>query len=112
VQLQNRLEALLEEAHIKVSSVVSDLLGVSARRMLQALADGEADPTTLANLRLIARTAAGTAQAIAPHSEGRRQGSRTLRSLLTPVQVLDESALLLSVKPKTGEKPVRIDSSC
>ena len=39
VQLHNRLEALLEEAHIKVSSVVSDLLGISARRMLQALAD-------------------------------------------------------------------------
>src|SRR5688572_31369845 len=50
VQLQNRLEALLEEAHIKVSSVVSDLLGISARRMLQALADGETDPTTLATL--------------------------------------------------------------
>ena len=33
VQLQNRLEALLEEAHIKVSSLVSDLLGISARRM-------------------------------------------------------------------------------
>src|SRR5262249_9620182 len=30
VQLQNRLEALLEEAHIKLSSLVSDLLGVSA----------------------------------------------------------------------------------
>src|SRR5436190_5900938 len=42
VQLQNRLEALLEEeAHIKLSSLVSDLLGVSARRMLYALADGE-----------------------------------------------------------------------
>lgn len=50
VQLQNRLEALLEEAHIKVSSVVSDVLGVSARRMLQALADGETDPTALATL--------------------------------------------------------------
>jgi hypothetical protein len=37
VQLHNRLEALLEEAHIKVSSVVSDLLGTSARRMLQAI---------------------------------------------------------------------------
>ena len=37
VQLHNRLESLLEEAHIKVSSVVSDLLGTSARRMLQAL---------------------------------------------------------------------------
>ena len=44
VQLHNRLESLLEEAHIKVSSVVSDLLGTSARRMLQALADGERDP--------------------------------------------------------------------
>jgi transposase len=50
VQLQNRLEALLEEAHIKVSSVVSDLLGISARRMLQALADGETDPAALAAL--------------------------------------------------------------
>src|SRR5712691_5002560 len=50
VQLQNRLEALLEEAHIKVSSLVSDLLGISARRMLQALADGETDPAALATL--------------------------------------------------------------
>jgi transposase len=50
VQLQNRLECLLEEAHIKLSSLVSDLLGVSARRMLQALADGETSPTTLAAL--------------------------------------------------------------
>ena len=50
VQLHNRLEALLEEAHIKVSSIVSDLLGVSARRMLQALAEGETDPAALAAL--------------------------------------------------------------
>ena len=48
VQLQNRLEALLEEAHIKLSSLVSDLLGVSARRMLKALGDGETDPSVLA----------------------------------------------------------------
>jgi transposase len=50
VQLQNRLEALLEEAHLKLSSLVSDLLGVSARRMLTALADGETDPAALAAL--------------------------------------------------------------
>src|SRR5262252_7136336 len=41
VRLQNQLEALLEEAHIKLSSLVSDLLGASARRMLKALAEGE-----------------------------------------------------------------------
>ena len=50
VQLQNRLESLLEETHIKLSSLVSDLLGASARRMLQALADGETNPTSLAAL--------------------------------------------------------------
>ena len=33
VRIHNQLEALLEEAHIKLSSLVSDLLGVSARRM-------------------------------------------------------------------------------
>jgi len=50
VQLQNRLECLLEEAHIKLSSLVTDLLGLSARRMLQALADGETNPDTLVRL--------------------------------------------------------------
>ena len=50
VQFQNRLEALLEEADIKLSSLVSDLLGLSARRILQALAEGETDAATLATL--------------------------------------------------------------
>jgi transposase len=48
VQMQNQLEALLEEAHIKLSSFVSDLLGVSARRMMHAIAKGETDPAVLA----------------------------------------------------------------
>ena len=43
-----QLEALLEEARIKLSSLVSDLLGASARRMLQVLAEGETDPAALA----------------------------------------------------------------
>lgn len=50
VQLHNRLESLLEEAHIKLSSLLSNLLGLSGRRMLQALADGESDPEALASL--------------------------------------------------------------
>src|SRR5712672_381167 len=50
IRLQNQLESLLEEAHIKLSSFVSDLLGLSSRRMLQALAEGENDPTALAAL--------------------------------------------------------------
>jgi hypothetical protein len=50
VRLQNQLESLLEEAHIKLSSLVSDLLGVSAQRMLKALSEGETNPAALAAL--------------------------------------------------------------
>ena len=74
VQVHNRLEALLEEAHLKLSSLVSDLLGASARRMLQALADRDTDPAALAALadqRLRAtpeqlRDALGAATALNP----------------------------------------------
>jgi transposase len=48
IGFKNQLESLLEQAHIKLSSLVSDLLGVSARRMLKALAEGERDPSVLA----------------------------------------------------------------
>jgi transposase len=48
IGFKNQLEGLLEQAHIKLSSLVSDLLGVSARRMLKALAEGERDPGVLA----------------------------------------------------------------
>jgi transposase len=48
VGLKNQLESLLEQGHIKLSSLVSDLLGVSARRMLKAMAEGETDPGVLA----------------------------------------------------------------
>jgi len=50
VRLQNQLESLLEEAQVKLSSLVSDLFGLSARRMLRALADGETDPAAVAAL--------------------------------------------------------------
>ena len=50
VRLQSQLEALLEEARIKLSSVVSDLLGSSGRRILKALSQGETDLEKLAEL--------------------------------------------------------------
>lgn len=47
-QSRVQIVSLLEEAHIKAFSIVPDLLGISARRMLQALAGGETDPAVLA----------------------------------------------------------------
>jgi transposase len=49
-RIVSQLEAVLEDAHLKLSSFVSDLLGVSARRMLKALGEGETDPAKLAAL--------------------------------------------------------------
>jgi len=48
--LQNQLEGLLEEGRIKLSSVVTDLLGLSGLRILRALAAGEDDAEKLASL--------------------------------------------------------------
>ncbi len=49
-RLHSQLECLLEEMGIKLSSVISDLLGVSGYRILRALADGQTDPAKLAAL--------------------------------------------------------------
>ena len=46
----NRLQKTLEDAGIKLSSVASDVLGVSGRLMLDALVSGTRDPEVLAEL--------------------------------------------------------------
>src|SRR5919197_2094764 len=46
----NRWQTVLEDANIKLSSVVTDIRGVSARAMLEALIAGERDGATLAEL--------------------------------------------------------------
>src|SRR5260370_30453711 len=50
IGFKNQLESLLEQGHIKLSSLVSDILGVSARRMLKVLAGGESDPAVRAGM--------------------------------------------------------------
>ena len=46
----NRLQAVLEDANLKLASVVTDIYGVSARAMLAAILSGERDVETLADL--------------------------------------------------------------
>lgn len=46
----NRLQKTLEGANIKLASVVSDVMGVSARAMLAELVAGQEDAATLADL--------------------------------------------------------------
>lgn len=45
-----RIQKTLEDANIKLDSVISDVLGLSGRRMIEALIAGETDPAALAAL--------------------------------------------------------------
>jgi len=49
---KQRLEKLLEDSMIKLSSVAADIFGKSGRAMLEALIAGERDPEVLADLAL------------------------------------------------------------
>jgi transposase len=45
-----RIQKTLEEANIKLDSVISDIMGVSGRRMIEAMIDGARSPRRLASL--------------------------------------------------------------
>lgn len=92
VQLHNRLESLLEEAHIKLSSLVSDLLGLSARRMLNALAEGETNPLALAALadRRLRATEAQLWDALGACTELNDVYRRLLKMALEELQLIEQ----------------------
>jgi transposase len=46
---KNRIEQLCQTGHIKVSSVATDLFGVSGRRMLKAIVEAKGDPGWMAD---------------------------------------------------------------
>ena len=92
VRLQNQLEALLEEAHIKLSSLVSDLLGLSARRMLHALAEGETDPAAVAALahQRLRATPAELRDALGACTELNPVHRRLVRLALDDLQLIEQ----------------------
>jgi len=92
VRLNNQLESLLEETHIKLSSLVSDLLGVSARRMLNALADGETNPAALAVLahQRLRATPEQLCDALGACTELKPVYRRLLKMTLEHLQILEQ----------------------
>jgi len=49
-QHSSRIQKLLEDANLKLGSVLSNVLGKSGRAILEALIDGQSDPEKLADL--------------------------------------------------------------
>jgi transposase len=82
----------LEEAHLKLSSLVSDLLGTSARRMLKALAEGETNPAKLAALadRRLHATQQQLCDALEASKELNKVYRRLLKMALEELQLMEE----------------------
>ena len=92
----NRVQKVLEDANIKLAAVATDTLGVSGRRMLEALIAEESDPQVLAELARgrLRRKQAALVEAL----EGRvRPHHRLLlRELLDQIDYLDGAIERLS----------------
>ena len=86
-----RLELMLEDASIKLSSVVSSLKTVSARAMLTAMIDGEADPLRLADMAKgkLRRKIPDLAQALTGHFDANH--ARLARSMLRRLDLVEQA---------------------
>jgi transposase len=92
-RLVNRVHKVLEEAGIKLSTVLSDVMGVSGRAILEALCEGESDPVRLAKL-MRPGVQATEEQVVAALTGDMREHHRfLLRELLSLIR-----ALTLSIK--------------
>ena len=91
-----RLDKILQDAGIKLSSVASDVLGVSGRAMLRALVAGSRDPDALAEL------ARGTLRKKLPALREALRGrfgphhALLVGTILTKLDFLDEALAQLS----------------
>jgi transposase len=100
-----RLEKVLQDAGIKLSSVASEVLSKSGRRMLEALIAGQRDPAVLAEMALgkmrIKRAALGEALAghFGPHH------AVAVHQILDHVDFLDTSIAVLSEQIATRIAP-------
>ncbi len=90
-RLVNRVQKVLEEAGIKLSSVLSDVMGLSGRAILDALCAGESDPVRLA--KLVHKSVHATQEQLstALTAEVREHHRFLLRELLSLIDAQDRS---------------------
>jgi transposase len=102
---KQRVEKLLEDAHIKLSVVASDIFGVSGRQMLTALIDGERDPKVLAQMARAAMR--GKIPALEEAFTGFFTDHHTflLKAMMTRIDMLDADIAALDTKIEEEIRP-------
>lgn len=102
-----RIQKVLEDANIKLSSVVSDVTGVSGRKMLVALIEGETDPDRLAELGSVWLKASKEELRAALHGFVREHHRFMLRLHLDQINVLDTAIQSLEGRAEACLEPFR-----
>ena len=92
----NRLYRVLEEAGVKLSSVMSDIMGRSGRAMLEALLAGTTDPTVLAELARGRLRPKIPALRAALQGQFRPHHAFLIGQILTKIDFLEEAIASLS----------------
>jgi transposase len=102
-----RLQKTLEEANIKLDSVISDLIGVSGRAMIEALIAGETDPLRLASLASSRIKASPAALAEALRGRVTRHHRFLLRLHLQQIDALDRAIAEIDKEVEANLAPFR-----
>jgi transposase len=101
----NRLHKTLEDTNLKLSSVLTDIMGQTGRHILGAIIRGEEDPAVLADLAL--RRAASKRDALALALRGRVSDHHRLllRELLEMIQHHDQAIYRLDQQIEERLRP-------
>jgi transposase len=102
-----RIEKVLEDANLKLSVVLSDILGKGGRAVLQGLVDGHSDPEYLASC-ITTRVKASRAELLEA-LRGRVSAHHRfmLKVHLTHIDALDKAIACIETEVGTGLKPFR-----
>ncbi len=92
----NRLHRILQDAGLKLTSVMSDVMGVSGRAMIEAVLHGTTDPEVLANLARgrLRRKLPALQQAL--HGQFRPQHAFLVTQILAKIDFLEEAIATLT----------------
>jgi transposase len=102
-----RIEKVLEDANLKLSVVISDILGKGGRAVLQALIDGHSDPEFLASC-ITTRVKASRAELLeALRGRASAHHRFMLKVHLSHIDALDAAVAAIETEVGTGLKPFR-----
>jgi len=102
-----RLQKTLEEANIKLDSVISDIVGTSGRAMIEALVAGETDPAQLARLANSRIRASATTLQEALRGRVRNHHRFLMRLHLEQIDALDRAIAEIDREVEANLDPFR-----